>query len=192
MNSERDPVWPLSWTCEGEGGEGRREGVKWERLGRGAARHSQNHHTLSLTTTRPATHCWPFRDPTLARQFVTTLTLSPPPYLGRDTSVANRFDHGSHERSESGLRRNKRIWAELVERAGGACEGRVTPPMERRKLRTSLVTFTSVRGDRRSAAMSSGDCAWCKSVFFCSSNGTFGSAPPPTSATHSVRDFACV
>ena len=106
MKSDRAPSWPLSWTWEGEG-KGRREGVKWERLGRGAARHPQNHHTLSLTTTRPATHCWPFRDPTLARQFVTTLTLSPPPYLGRDTSVANRFDHGSHERSESGLQKQR-------------------------------------------------------------------------------------
>ena len=60
------------------------------------------------------------------------------------------------------------------------------------KIRTSFVTFTSMRGEVSSAAMSSGVCAWCKSVFFCSSNGTFGLAPPASSAVHSSRDLACV
>ena len=55
-----------------------------------------------------------------------------------------------------------------------------------------FVTFTSMSGELSSAAISSGDCALCKSVFPCSSNGKFGSAPPATSGAHSRRDLACV
>ena len=67
----------------------------------------QNHHTPTLTTTRLAAHHQPFRDPSFPPQCLTTLTPLPPPYLGRDTSVANRFDHSSHQCTESGLQKQR-------------------------------------------------------------------------------------
>ena len=55
-----------------------------------------------------------------------------------------------------------------------------------------FITFTSMSGDLSSAAISSGDCALCKSVLPCSSNGKFGSAPPASRGAISCGDLACV
>ena len=57
---------------------------------------------------------------------------------------------------------------------------------------TVFVASTLMNDDLSNAVISCGVCAWCKSVFFCSSNGTFGLAPPASSAALSSRDLACV
>ena len=60
------------------------------------------------------------------------------------------------------------------------------------KIRTLFIASTSTRGDVSTSLISSGVRAACKSVFFFSSNGTFGSAPPASSGAISCGDLECV